>query len=183
MPLQSTAFHSESDRGSRPRQKPHPILCSSRQAESCTHLPALYGWQRPYRHRCDAPLPPRWSSKRNRSGRIRTDRPGASGSGTQNRGADFEDSEPRLDEETVKQIVVAKKEYLLGLCDVLEKRYGGAEQYFRDYLKMSAAEVQVIKSNLIVDVKPIFGRADHDPDTGYGGLSCGLLSSDGIKCV
>ena len=75
-----------------------------------------------------------------------------------------------LDEETVKQLVVAKKEYVLGLCDVLEERYGGAEQYFRKYLKMSATDVQAIKNNLIVDKRPIFGKEEKRKENRYGTL-------------
>ena len=63
-----------------------------------------------------------------------------------------------LDEETVKQLVVAKKEYMSALCEVLEEQYGGAEGYFRDHLKMSAADVQAIKRALVVEKRPIFGR-------------------------
>ncbi|KAL8992742.1 MAG: hypothetical protein Q9169_006874 [Polycauliona sp. 2 TL-2023] len=71
-----------------------------------------------------------------------------------------------LDEESVKQILVAKKEYVLGLCDVLEERYGGAERYFREYLKMSAVDVQAIKNALVVEEKPIFGEAEEKEKIG-----------------
>lgn len=63
-----------------------------------------------------------------------------------------------LDEDTVKQLVVAKKEYVLALCDVLDEQYGGAERYFKDVLKMSAADVQAIKRALVVGKRPIFGK-------------------------
>lgn len=80
-----------------------------------------------------------------------------------------------LDEETVRQIFVAKKDYILGLCDVLEERYGGAEQYFRDYLKVSAADVQAIKSALVVDERPIFGKEEKKEDIPKGMLSLSIV--------
>lgn len=80
-----------------------------------------------------------------------------------------------LDEEAVRQILVAKKDYILGLCDVLEERYGGAEQYFRDYLKMSAADVQAIKSALVVDERPIFGKEEEKEDIPKGMLSLSIV--------
>ncbi|KAL8664293.1 MAG: hypothetical protein Q9168_007934, partial [Polycauliona sp. 1 TL-2023] len=65
-----------------------------------------------------------------------------------------------LNEETMREIMVARKEYVLGLCDVLEERYGGAQQYFGDYLKMSASDVKAIRSALIADEEPIFGEEE-----------------------
>ncbi|KAL8902801.1 MAG: hypothetical protein Q9207_004374 [Kuettlingeria erythrocarpa] len=80
-----------------------------------------------------------------------------------------------LDEETVKQIVVAKKEYVLGLCDVLEERYGGAERYFRNHLKMGAADVQAIKSALVVDERPMFGNEEPKEEIENGILSLSIF--------
>ncbi|KAI4185289.1 MAG: hypothetical protein LQ346_005943 [Caloplaca aetnensis] len=73
-----------------------------------------------------------------------------------------------LDEETVKQILVAKK----------EKRYGGAERYFRNDLKMSAADLQAIKSALVVDERPIFGNKELKEEIGNGILSLSIFKPE-----
>ncbi|KAL8960183.1 MAG: hypothetical protein Q9193_003067 [Seirophora villosa] len=73
-----------------------------------------------------------------------------------------------LTEESVKQLGVARKEYILGLCDVLERRYGGAERYFREYLKMTPTEVQAIKSALVVNERPIFTKEAKGKAFGIG---------------
>lgn len=61
-----------------------------------------------------------------------------------------------LTEESVKIILAAKKEYMEGLCDMLEKKYGGAERYFREHLGMTADEVEAMKTALTSDEPPIF---------------------------
>lgn len=58
----------------------------------------------------------------------------------------------------LRQFVVARKEYILDVCDVLERRYGGAERYFREYLRMTATEVEAIKSALVVNERPMFTK-------------------------
>ncbi|KAI4223000.1 MAG: hypothetical protein L6R36_005734 [Xanthoria steineri] len=68
-----------------------------------------------------------------------------------------------LDEDTVKQILVAKKQYVLALCDVLDEQYGGAERYIRNVLKMSAGDVQAIKRALVEGKRPIFGEEENGP--------------------
>ncbi len=54
---------------------------------------------------------------------------------------------------------------------MLEERYGGAERYFRGYLKMSAADVQAIRSALVVDQRPIFGIGELKEEIEDGILS------------
>ncbi|KAL8763570.1 MAG: hypothetical protein Q9184_000697 [Pyrenodesmia sp. 2 TL-2023] len=76
-----------------------------------------------------------------------------------------------LDEETVKRIVVAKKDYVTGLCDVPEERYGVVERYLKPYLKMSTADVQAIKSALIVVERPIFKKEKKTEKIGKATLS------------
>lgn len=63
-----------------------------------------------------------------------------------------------LDAESLKNLGVAKKEYIEELCKVFDKKYGGAEQYFKHYLKMTAAEMKAIKRNLTVNERTIFRK-------------------------
>lgn len=78
-----------------------------------------------------------------------------------------------LDEEGLKRIAVAKKEYIEGLCQVLENKYGGAEQYFRNHLMMSAGDVEAIRKGLVVDERPIF------PTTKQEGANGKVVNSEG----
>ena len=61
-----------------------------------------------------------------------------------------------LDEESVKKLVMAKKEYMEGLCKVVEEEYGGAEEYLRDYLRLRGEAVEALKNTLVVNKKPTF---------------------------
>lgn len=48
------------------------------------------------------------------------------------------------------RMVGAKKETMLAVLDMLEKEFGGAERYLRDYCGLSDEDLDALKSNLIV---------------------------------
>ncbi|KAL8695258.1 MAG: hypothetical protein Q9224_003430 [Gallowayella concinna] len=76
--------------------------------------------------------------------------------------------EMSIDAETLKNIMVAKREYIVALCKVLDEEYGGAEQYLRSYLKMSAVDVQAMRHTLVTDEPPVFPKRQ---ETHTGGLT------------
>lgn len=43
-----------------------------------------------------------------------------------------------------------------GLVDVLEKEYGGIQNYLRKYVKLSTSEQDRIRKNLLAEKKPIY---------------------------
>lgn len=80
-----------------------------------------------------------------------------------------------LDAETLKKLTVAKKMYIEKLSKALDEKYGGAEHYFRSHLKMTAADVQAIKGNLIANERPIFKKRMEAPvSTSYLASFCSL---------
>ena len=63
-----------------------------------------------------------------------------------------------LNEEALKNIVLAKEEYMASLCRILDERYGGAATYIAEHLGLGEDIVTGLKRNLIVDEAPVLGR-------------------------
>ena len=53
-------------------------------------------------------------------------------------------------------LVLAKKEYMEGLVDVLDREYGGIQKYLREHVKLSTQEQERIRKNLMAEQKPIY---------------------------
>ena len=53
-------------------------------------------------------------------------------------------------------LVLAKKEYMEGLVDVLDREYGGFQKYLREHMKLSTWEQDCIRKNLVAKEKPIY---------------------------
>lgn len=53
-------------------------------------------------------------------------------------------------------LVLAKKEYMEGLVNVLEREHGGVEKYLVENMGLSKYEQECIRENLISEAKPIY---------------------------
>ncbi|KAM3416968.1 hypothetical protein BST61_g8553 [Cercospora zeina] len=51
-------------------------------------------------------------------------------------------------EEGVKNMTSSKKENMLATIDMIEKEFGGAEKYMREYCKLGDEEIEALKQNL-----------------------------------
>ena len=53
-------------------------------------------------------------------------------------------------------LVLAKKEYMEGFVDILEREHGGVEKYLAKNMGLSKYEQECIRKNLISEAKPIY---------------------------
>ena len=62
----------------------------------------------------------------------------------------------RMPDDWATGLVLAKKEYMEGLVDVLNREYGGIQKYLWDYMKLSTQEQEHIRKNLVAEERPIY---------------------------
>ena len=52
--------------------------------------------------------------------------------------------------------VLAKKEYMECMVDLLDREYGGIQKYLQEYVNLSTSEQECIRKNLVAKEKPIY---------------------------